>query len=143
MKNRSAALIVFEDRRGRFLLQDRRDMSKLGEEWGFFGGGIEPGETPQAAVERECMEELGYRLTDYRCIGVASGETNEWEKTNWVYVADLPPAKELVQKEGRGMALFTISEARKLKMQGPWDDRTVDLLEQYLLGQSAAGVCEV
>lgn len=28
--------------------------------WGFFGGHIEPGETPEVAMQRELLEEIGY-----------------------------------------------------------------------------------
>ncbi len=28
--------------------------------WGFFGGHIDPGETPEAAVKRELLEEINY-----------------------------------------------------------------------------------
>lgn len=138
MKHRSTALIIFSDGKGRFLLQDRRNrpyLQRFGEEWGFFGGGIEPGETPQMAVERECMEELNYKLTDYELIGIAEGKTKEWKKMNWVFVGPLPPLEEFRQDEGQGMALFTLEGARKLKMQGPWDSRTLDLLEMYARGE--------
>ena len=49
MAGRKVALIVFYDKENKILLQDRRKISKRGEEWGFFGGGIEEGETPKQA----------------------------------------------------------------------------------------------
>ena len=45
----------------RILVQDRRNHRP--PPWGFFGGGIEPGETPLAAVLREIEEELTLKLT--------------------------------------------------------------------------------
>jgi hypothetical protein len=40
MKIRKVALIIFYDDKKRILLQDRRGISRLGEEWGYFGGGF-------------------------------------------------------------------------------------------------------
>lgn len=33
-------------------------------------GLIEPGETPETAARRECLEETGYRATELHCLGV-------------------------------------------------------------------------
>ena len=38
--------------------------------WEFPGGKIEPGETPQAAIERECREELGVTVRAVAELGV-------------------------------------------------------------------------
>ncbi|MEB3337395.1 MAG: NUDIX hydrolase [Leptolyngbyaceae bacterium] len=47
---------------GQFLMQLRDDIPGIVYPgyWGLFGGHIEPGETPETAVERELIEEIGY-----------------------------------------------------------------------------------
>ena len=51
---------------GRVLLQRRGDSGK----WGFPGGAIEPGETPEGAAVREAKEETGLDVSVGRLIGV-------------------------------------------------------------------------
>lgn len=55
----SGALIV--DQHGRYLMQLRDDKPGILHPgaWGMFGGGIEPGEAPEAALARELAEEIG------------------------------------------------------------------------------------
>jgi 8-oxo-dGTP pyrophosphatase MutT (NUDIX family) len=55
----AAALIA--DQHGRYLMQLRDDKPGILHPgaWGLFGGGIEPGESAVAAVERELEEEIG------------------------------------------------------------------------------------
>lgn len=45
-----------------FLMQLRDDIPNIiyPGYWGFFGGHIDPGETPEAAVKRELLEEISY-----------------------------------------------------------------------------------
>ncbi len=62
MANREVATVVFYDRQNRILLQGRRNISKFGEEWGFFGGSVEVGESPRETVIREVREELEYKM---------------------------------------------------------------------------------
>ncbi|MEY4005494.1 MAG: hypothetical protein RLZZ221_1590, partial [Verrucomicrobiota bacterium] len=54
---------VLTDDRGRFLLAQRPAHKKLGLNWEFPGGKVEPGETPEAALARELREELGIKIT--------------------------------------------------------------------------------
>ncbi|MGC1105082.1 MAG: (deoxy)nucleoside triphosphate pyrophosphohydrolase [Candidatus Acidiferrales bacterium] len=53
------AAIIARD--GRILACQRSRKSKFALKWEFPGGKVQPGETPQAALERELNEELGVR----------------------------------------------------------------------------------
>lgn len=47
--------------------------------WEFPGGKVEPGESPQQAIERECLEELGLPVRAQRRIGTARDDRIELE----------------------------------------------------------------
>jgi 8-oxo-dGTP pyrophosphatase MutT (NUDIX family) len=49
-----------------FLQKRGPDMERLPNNFGLWGGGIDPGETPEQAVIREAREELGIDLGAYR-----------------------------------------------------------------------------
>ena len=51
-------------RENRFLMQLRDNDPRIVHPgcWGFFGGHIEPGESPEIAVQRELIEEIGYAM---------------------------------------------------------------------------------
>jgi 8-oxo-dGTP diphosphatase len=59
---------------GKFLMQLRDNIPTILYPglWGLFGGHIEAGETPEIAVQREIMEEIGYQLTDPQKFGCYS-----------------------------------------------------------------------
>jgi 8-oxo-dGTP pyrophosphatase MutT (NUDIX family) len=56
------ASLMLLDEHGRYLMQLRDDIPGIlyPGHWGLFGGGIEPGETPEAAMRRELAEEIGF-----------------------------------------------------------------------------------
>ena len=55
--------VALVDRRGRILLQERDEHPMIDpEKWGFPGGGVEEGETAEAAAYRELAEETGVHL---------------------------------------------------------------------------------
>jgi 8-oxo-dGTP pyrophosphatase MutT (NUDIX family) len=60
------ALITTPD--GRYLLQHRDDLPQIWypNHWGLFGGGIEAGESPEDALRRELMEEIGFAPAELR-----------------------------------------------------------------------------
>lgn len=129
---RHVALIIFYDEQGRILLQDRRNRSKHGEEWGFFGGKIESGETPEQALIRETKEELTYSINDYKLVGTVEYVFSGGNVECFLYIAPLGDKQEHFElKEGKGMQLFTFDEARKLKMVSG-DKIILDRLEKEI-----------
>jgi len=116
--HRDVSLIIFY-KDDKILIQDRRDMSKFGEEWGFFGGGIKAGETPEEAVVRETKEELSYDLKDFTFIKKSNHRLPEVTFTVYAFAALLPALSSFDQKEGQGMRLVTESEIVKLKFNKP------------------------
>ncbi|MFD1034422.1 (deoxy)nucleoside triphosphate pyrophosphohydrolase [Sphingomonas hankookensis] len=65
----TAAALV--DRDGRVLVQQRPPGTAMAGLWGFPGGKVEPGETPEAALIRELDEELGI-VVDHSCLAPAA-----------------------------------------------------------------------
>ncbi len=49
-------------RDGRYLIRQRRPGQIMAGVWEFPGGKCEPGESPEAATGRECLEEVGLRV---------------------------------------------------------------------------------
>ncbi len=111
-----AAAVVIEG--GRVLLTQRAEGKHLGGLWEFPGGKLEPGESPEEALVRECREECGieiavadildvtfHRYADkdvlllfYRC-SIVSGEVRHLQVEDHAWVDpqkldryELPPA---------------------------------------------------
>ena len=145
MRIRNVAAIIFYDENKRILLQDRRGISKVGEEWGFFGGEIEDHETPEQAVVRETKEELNFDLKEYKYVGDYSYKVSESLKKNFKFNFDIVSCKVFISplknnfskfklKEGTNMKLFTLEEAEKLKMVSDGDIEIVRRLKKILRG---------
>ncbi|MEH2256767.1 NUDIX hydrolase [Nostoc sp.] len=78
--------------------------------WALFGGHIEPGETPDVAVKREILEEIGYNLppfVEFRCY------PNERVVRHVFHAPLLVELNQLVLNEGWDMALFTPEDIRQ------------------------------
>ncbi|BBD65376.1 NUDIX hydrolase [Nostoc commune NIES-4072] len=73
--------------------------------WGLFGGHIEPGETPEVAVKREILEEIGYTLPPFGEFGCYTDE----RVVRHVFHAPLSvELNQLVLNEGWDMGLLTV-----------------------------------
>lgn len=102
---------------GHVLLLKRSDSAKDAPgTWGFPGGGIEPGETPEAAARRELHEECGYvyegplaslyTSTDgFKCYGAALAKpfdpklNDEHTAARWAPFDELPAPLHLGMSE--------------------------------------------
>lgn len=132
MQERKVSIIIFYDEQKRILLQ-KRTPNPHGVEWGFFGGGIEPGETPEQAVVRETQEELGHALAGHSFVGAFRNQhSNDLLVELNVFIAPLRNhLSTFVPGEGEGMRLFQLDEALRLKMY-PGDDIIVKRLQALL-----------
>lgn len=61
----------------RFLVGQRAAHKSQGGLWEFMGGKIEPGETPEQALARECREELNLEIENERIIDSVVHEYRE------------------------------------------------------------------
>jgi 8-oxo-dGTP pyrophosphatase MutT (NUDIX family) len=77
--------------------------------WAFFGGHIDPGETPEEAVKRELLEEISYTppfVSEFGCY-------SDSQVIRHVFHAPLTvELNQLVLKEGWDMGLLTPEEIR-------------------------------
>ncbi|MEH2427546.1 MAG: NUDIX hydrolase [Nostoc sp.] len=78
--------------------------------WALFGGHIEPGETPDVAVKREILEEIGYNLSPFVEFGCYP---NERVVRHVFHAPLLVELNQLVLNEGWDMALFTPEDIRQ------------------------------
>ncbi len=58
--------IAVVEHEGRYLIGQRPAGVPLAGLWEFPGGKIEPGETPEAAAKRECLEETGLQVAPHK-----------------------------------------------------------------------------
>lgn len=135
MKQVDFALIVFYDDQQRVLLQDRRGYSKWGEEWAFFGGHVETGETHEQAMLREAAEELQCNPEDYEFIGIHQNVHGDLLYYGSVYVAPIGDLREqMVVSEGSGAEFFTLADAKSMRLI-PGHDKVIALLERHFADQ--------
>lgn len=77
--------------------------------WGFFGGHIDPGETPEVAVKRELLEEISYAPPEV----VEFGRYSDARVLRHVFHAPLTvELDQLVLNEGWDMGLLTPEQVR-------------------------------
>lgn len=69
---RVAIAILSQD--GQVLMQLRDNIPNIiyPGYWGFFGGHLEPGETPMEALKREIQEEINYAVPAAKLFGIYS-----------------------------------------------------------------------
>jgi len=113
--NQLAALILFDDE-SKILLQHRTDDAPtFPGHWSFFGGGVEPGESPELAVAREAMEELNYRVANPQHWSTQEFTHKGLTYTQYVFLEKYD-GSDLVLGEGQGMGWFRPSETQELLM---------------------------
>ena len=113
---KSAGILLF-DKEKRFLLQQRTDDAPTYPgEFSFFGGKIEEGETPEAAIRRECIEELGYELTEPTLVFDAIVNSRYGKRHGYLFLEQYDPNKKLTLNEGKAMRWVKSEELNTLQI---------------------------
>jgi 8-oxo-dGTP diphosphatase len=119
---RSVAAIPY-NKKGQILLQQRDDKPELpfAGHWTTFGGAIEAGETPEAAIHRELLEEIELSL-DMRFwkvfdnpVQMLSGESVVVEQYVFVGRIDVE-AVDIRLNEGQALGYFGLEDIDHLPM---------------------------
>jgi ADP-ribose pyrophosphatase len=98
-------------------------------------GGIEPGETPEAAVEREVLEEIGFTCERFVYIAACRLMLNRDSAVEHFFCAvGAKPSPDFVPAESIETQLFSRAEFRALVMDGGYE-QTVALGGLWLAEQ--------
>lgn len=91
---------------GKFLLQLRDDYPHIlyPGYWGLFGGHLETGESPEAGLQRELLEEITHQPSNLSLFRRYEDD----QRISYIYHAPLRvDLDQLVQQEGQDLALVT------------------------------------
>ncbi len=137
MEIKEVAIILFYDDKGNILFQNRKKISKHGEEYGFFGGHIEGEESPKQTLIREIKEELNLKLTDLRELELRFFKhfkviIKKWnlEVHNFVFIARIPDLNKIKVHEGEA-EIIKFKDSFNLKLV-PGDKQILKEIYEYL-----------
>lgn len=118
------------------LLQDRKSISKYGEEWSFFWWAIEAGETSKQALIREIQEELNLDIKDWEIqyLGEMVHYTDFGvEYHRFLYGIKIPEnITDFKDYEWNGARFFDVDETLKLKFNTSVEAEICQLKNNFL-----------
>lgn len=100
--------IVFNANKDQVLILKRRDVAV----WVFPGGGIDPGETPEAAVQREVLEETGFHVSVVKKVGEYS-PLNRLSRYTYVFECHLISGQAMIGAETREIRFHPLNSLPK------------------------------
>jgi len=125
-----AVNVVITNPEGKYLLQMRDGSEGIRNPltWGFFGGGMETGESPIVAAIREVKEELGIEIDESLMTVKGSGQVREDKVVYTVEMKKQLAWGDFIIHEGAGAAFFTREELHRINLS-----QTAQVVVQQLL----------
>lgn len=122
----ASAILFTEDERYLFQLRDDKLGLPLRNHWAFFGGEVDPGETPGQAVLREIEEELTYMpnncLWFHEAVYILPRHHKQIVRKAYYSIKIEPnDIDSMIQCEGADMRLMSVAEILALQRVAPWD----------------------
>lgn len=117
MVNRTVVAIIL-NKKGEFLLQKKTlDYEWFPGEWGFFGGGMEEGETPKEAIKRELLEESGIEFNEIEFFGKETSNLKGHNFEESMFITKFEKDLSNIRLgEGAGFAFFDKTELENLNL---------------------------
>lgn len=125
METREVTCIAIVNSQGEILIQKRDEKSsKWGEEWSFFGGGIEQWETPEQALKREAKEELWLDIIDWSYTYIwttyrFSGKVGKYYVRHMFFIPTQKAESEFTDQEWAWAKFVPLSELKNLTFVTP------------------------
>ncbi len=135
MISRVVSIVIFYRDDASILVQDRRNMRKDMIGWGFFWGGAEGAETPEATAIREIQEELCLSLTLSDLTKIGSTVTTYEHLRQYDVTVFISPWKAEYEarysvREWAGAQWMTVADM-KTKYIYPIDRVHLDIFEKF------------
>lgn len=128
---RDVTLLILYDAEQRILLQHRTDDAPFAPGyWAFFGGGIEEGETPEQALDREILEELCHEVKTPKLLIKQQYSMTGREGIKHIYTEYCSDKNHLRLYEGQNWGWFTLEETQQLKMTET-DRKVIQFIKQH------------
>ena len=136
ISKRDVAVVLLFNKKREILLQKKSlDYCWFPERWCLFGGGVEKDEKPEKALIRELKEELNYKLTNKKFLGVEKyqdkvGESFREGKQHVFYVLYKKQNFNVLLKEGADFAFFSYDKLDAVDIV----DHDLKIIKKYYSG---------